>query len=196
MILIQCAKTPFLWDLNEPGSSGESDPQNKNSEGVEASKPRRQIEEAEIVKDSARSGANWAGRRSRNKIKHLENQQNKNTSWKWKSFPKSKNTKWNHYDITEAQKAKYRKRKREKYAALNKEEKKALSLRMHDQQKSRFAKLTPKEQKEYVLRRNARERQRKLKKRLTRNKEETLQEKALRTKQNRIAYLKSKARKE
>lgn len=102
MIFIQCAKTPFLWDLNQPGCSGESDRQNKNSEGVEASKPRRQIEEAEIVKDSARSGVQWAGRRSRNQIGQLEDQQNKNTSWKWKSFPKSKNTKWSYYDITEA----------------------------------------------------------------------------------------------
>lgn len=189
--MIKSTKAPFEWDLNQPGSPGEIEPQ----QNIEASATNREVDKSEIVKESARSAINWTVKKRRTQIGPSENK-----SWNWKSFPESTTSSKlkkprKKYIPTKEQQERYRKRKRESYASMDKAARKRLASKLHIQQKERFANMTPQEQKAFVARRNELERIRKRKLKITRTEEETLKHQTVRQIQNKRYRLNKQAKK-
>ncbi|PWN33552.1 uncharacterized protein FA14DRAFT_156243 [Meira miltonrushii] len=160
-------KTPFPWNLNEPGSPNE----HEEPQSPEASRTSRRTDEAETVRAFERSNVKYARRRRRNQIDPADDQC-EGESWN-KTEIRKKNM------PTAAQRDLYNQRKREKYAAMNKDKKKSYITKMREQKELRFAKLNPQEQEAFIARRRFLENKRKLRKRLSRTDEQKLKDKEL-----------------
>lgn len=192
IIRIESTKPPFHWDLNEPGSTYETEGQHSPvTIGTSTN-----TGDADIIKASEGSSVDWVGRKKRRQTGQADGKQGEGTTWNWKSFsePPTKKSR-TIYKPTLDQKAIYNQRKREKYAAMSEDERKKLITKMLEQKESRFAKLNPQEQEALATRRRTLENQRKLRVRLSKTDEEKLKDKALRKVQNRVQYLRRKARK-
>lgn len=119
--------------------------------------------ETEELVDDFGSASKWAVRRKRRHIGPLEGQIRGSLGWQpiqHKVLKASHVKTTKQRSITEEQRERIRKRKREKYASMDKDDKEKLIRKMSDQQKQRIANLSVEERKAFTRKQNEANRRR------------------------------------
>ncbi|PWN33554.1 uncharacterized protein FA14DRAFT_156245 [Meira miltonrushii] len=182
------SKAPFLWDLNKDPPDEESKVGSWLSEGRENGSNKESIVEATIG-----SGRYWGTRKRRTDLNPAHRLQIRNPLAVNKTLSKPDQAE-RPSKLTAEQKQRYSLQRKLIYAALRRDERKAINIKRAQQEKDRVERMNIEERKAYVARERIWKKQNRVKLENTRTEEQKQEYKAKRAIVNRKYYLSRKAK--